>query len=138
VPADAARVYGVIADYRNGHPRILPDRFTGLTVERGGYGAGTLITFGLRFAGRVQVARAEVTEPEPGRVLVETIVEGNPAVTTFTVRPASDGRACDVTIATEIPTRPGLRGAIERFLSRRLLQPLYEEELKKLAAFVGT
>jgi hypothetical protein len=138
VPAAAARVYAVIADYRNGHPHILPDRFTGLTVERGGYGAGTLIRFGLRFAGRVQMARAEVTEPEPGRVLVETIVEGNPAVTTFTVRPSDEGQACEVTISTEIPARPGLRGAIERFLSTRLLRPVYEEELKRLAAFVAS
>ena len=33
----AATAYGLIADYRNGHPRILPPRvFPGLDVESGG------------------------------------------------------------------------------------------------------
>ena len=38
-------VYSLIADYRNGHPRILPPRYypPPLEVERGGVGAGTAI-----------------------------------------------------------------------------------------------
>jgi hypothetical protein len=76
--------------------------------------------------------RAAVTEPQPGRVLVETIIEGDPLVTTFTVEPADGGRACDVTIASVIEQKPGLRGMIERVLSPRILQPMYREELRLL------
>src|SRR5712672_1477568 len=71
VPPQAA--YRVIADYRAGHPRIIPPRaFRDLTVERGGVGAGTIIRFRMRIGGVEREYRATVTEPEPGRVLVET------------------------------------------------------------------
>jgi hypothetical protein len=76
--------------------------------------------------------RATVTEPEPGRVLVETIIEGDPLVTTFIVAPADGGRACEVTITSVIEKKPGVRGMIERFLSPRILEPMYREELRLL------
>ena len=71
IGAPADRLYGIIADYRNGHPRILPPAFTELTVEAGGVGAGTRIRVGMRMLGRVMTFPAEVSEPDPGRVLVE-------------------------------------------------------------------
>ena len=43
VPVPAAAVYALLADYRDGHPRILPPAFSDLTVLRGGTGAGTVI-----------------------------------------------------------------------------------------------
>ncbi len=69
--APADRVYAIIADYRNGHPHILPKQFRNLTVEQGGVGAGTIIRFEVRVFGQTQHFRAVVSEPEPGRVLVE-------------------------------------------------------------------
>lgn len=135
VNAPPEHVYGIIADYRDGHPRILPKQFTSLVVEEGGRGAGTVIRCGMRVLGQTQAFKAVVTEPQPGRVLVETIVEGDPLVTTFTVRPLEDGRASDVTIESVIDTKPGWRGRIERFLSPRILAPIYREELKLLGEF---
>ena len=132
IPAPAAHVYGIIADYNVGHPAILPKQFTSLTVEQGGRGAGTVIRCEMRVLGRTQVFRAAVTEPQPGRVLVETIIEGDPLVTTFTVEPAADGGACDVTISSLIQGKPGLRGMIERLLSPKILEPMYREELRLL------
>jgi hypothetical protein len=125
-------VYGIIADYRVGHPAILPKQFTSLTVENGGAGAGTVIRCEMRVLGQKQMFRAAVTEPQPGRVLVETIIEGDPLVTTFTVVPADAGRASEVTISSSIVKKPGLRGMIERFLSPRILAPMYREELRLL------
>jgi hypothetical protein len=53
IPAPPARLYSIIADYRAGHPHILPERFfPGLEVERGGVGAGTVIGFTIAVAGR--------------------------------------------------------------------------------------
>ena len=75
IPAPSGRIYGIIADYRNGHPHILPPAFSNLEVEQGGVGAGTIIRFNVRALGRTQLFRSVVTEPEPGRVLVETNVE---------------------------------------------------------------
>ena len=128
----AERVYAIIADYREGHPRILPKQFTSLVVEEGGVGTGTIIRCEMRLMGQKQTFRAAVTEPEPGRVLRETIIEGHPLVTTFTVTPAAGGHECDVTIESTVPVKPGLRGMIERFFVPRMLTPMYRDELRRL------
>ena len=80
------RVYAVIADYDHGHPRILPKQFTGLTVEQGGVGEGTVIRVSMRVFGRRFEFRGFVTEPEPGRVLVERNVGENESVSSFPTR----------------------------------------------------
>jgi len=76
IAAPPEAVYAVFADYREAHPRILPPSFfVGLTVEEGGYGEGTVVLVKGRFAGRVRTLRGVVTEPEPGRLLVERYPE---------------------------------------------------------------
>ena len=87
IPARRERVYSLIANYNDGHPRILPKQFSDLVVEQGGIGAGTVIRFQMSILGKKQHFRAAITEPEPGHVLVETDLEPNGAVTTFTVNP---------------------------------------------------
>lgn len=131
VGAAATAIYRMIADYRNGHPRIIPPKyFSNLEVDEGGYGAGTLIRYDLHALGTTHHARARVTEPEPGRVLVETDLDKG-AVTTFTVD-SLGGHASQVTIATDIPIRAGFRGAVERILLRSLLERVYAAELARL------
>ena len=133
IDAAPERVFDILADYRVGHPAILPKRFfTGLEVEQGGYGAGTVIRYGMRAAGRVTRARAAVTEPVPGRVLVETDLGDRGIVTTFTVAPAGEGRS-EVEFATDLPSRGGLLGVLERMFVRRYLRRVYAEELQLLA-----
>jgi polyketide cyclase/dehydrase/lipid transport protein len=134
VGAAPARVYGIIANYRTGHGRILPDEFSGLTVERGGIGAGTVIRFQMRVFGRTQTFRGEVTEPLPGRVLVETYDEPNRSVTTFIVEDGARAGGSHVTIKTELKSRSGWRGAIERSLATLYLSRVYRKELAKLDA----
>lgn len=136
IPAPADAVYRLIADYRSGHPRILPARyFHELRVESGGQGAGTVIRFAMRVGGMDRHYHMVVTEPEPGRVLVEREVEPTAAhvATTFTVVPAADGRACDVTFATEMETSPGVAGVFERWLTPPTLRRVYRAELSQLA-----
>jgi hypothetical protein len=132
--ASPRRVYDTIANYHTGHPRILPKQFSGLAVERGGIGAGTVIRFQVRVLGRTYTYRAEITEPEPGRVLVERNVLGSDSVTTFVVEPGGHANEAVTTIRTEMTVRRGLAGAIERFLTPRLLRPMYDEELRRLEA----
>lgn len=128
------RVYDTIANYHTGHPRIVPRQFRNMKVERGGIGAGTVIRFEVRVMGRTTAFRAEVTEPEPGRVLVEKNVLGSDSVTTFTVDPGATAGESVVTIATEMTRRGGLGGAIEQFVTERVLRPMYAEELRLLEA----
>ena len=137
IHAPAADLYAIIADYERGHPRILPKPpFVSLAVEEGGIGAGTVIRVHMRVLGRPQPFRAVITEPEPGRVLVET--NDNGYVTTFTVEPRVDGQHAAVTITTELPRRAGTLPALERWLATRLLRPVYVKELAQLAAVAAT
>ncbi len=133
VPARQERVYSLIANYNDGHPRILPKQFSNLTVEQGGVGAGTVIRFQMSVLGKKQTLRAAITEPEPGRVLVETYLDGKDTVTTFTVNPGTAPADSHVTISTELPVRSGFLGALERKLSALLLRPIYSKELQNLA-----
>lgn len=133
IPARRERIYSLIANYNDGHPRILPRQFTSLVVEQGGVGAGTIIRFQMSMFGKKQTFRAAITEPEPGRVLVETYLDPSGAVTTFTVNPGGAPADSHVTISTELPVRSGFLGKIERTMATLLLRPLYVKELENLA-----
>lgn len=134
IPAAPARVYDILANYVDEHPRILPSEFRDLVVEQGGIGAGTMIRFKMRVLGRTQRYRAIVTEPEPGRVLMETYFQPDGTVTTFIVDPESNGAHSHVTFSTSRPVRNGIAGRIERFAGTRLLRSIFERELGLLAA----
>ena len=130
IMAPASRVYGIIADYREGHPHIVPPRyFRNLVVEEGGIGAGTKISFEMVLFGKVQQTGSVITEPEPGRVLMESTVDGL-AVTRFIVDPLEDGKTCRVTIDTDLKSMGFIGNALIRLLFRRI----YREELALLAA----
>jgi len=128
-PADV--VYHCIADYREHHRPggFLPPAFSSFQVERGGVGAGTVISFTMTMAGRSQRTTSEVSEPEPGRVLVET---GPDARTTFTVE--SEGTRARVRFDTVIEAS-GLNGLLLRLFAPRLLGPLYRDELDRLERY---
>ncbi len=134
ISASAEHVYSIIADYRDGHPHILPKPyFSSLEVDRGGIGAGTVIRFQMHVLGMTRQLRGEVTEPEPGRVLVESYPEDG-SVTTFTVRPEKDGQSCHIMITTDFNVR-GPFGWIQGWLTRVMLRKIYRRELAQLAEF---
>ncbi len=132
IPARRARVYSLLANYRDGHPRILPKQFRNLVVEQGGVGAGTVIRFQMSLLGKKRNFRAQVTEPEPGRVLVETYLDDE-TVTTFIVNPGTAPADSYVTISTELPVGSGFLGSIKKAFSTLLLRPIYVKELQNLA-----
>lgn len=129
VPAPPATVYALLADYHHGHPSILPPAFSDFAVEEGGTGAGTTFRFRLTLLGRTNASRGVVTEPQPGRVLVETYPDSG-IVTTFTVEP--DGAGSRVTFASDW-TKPGLAGWLERLVAVPALRRLFRDELALLA-----
>lgn len=131
IDARPQTVYAILADYNEGHPRILPNRyFSNFAVESGGIGAGTIIRFDMRLFGAPRTMRAEIAEPAPGRVLIETDLDTG-AVTSFTVESAGGGNRSVVTIETTW-TPTGVRGWLERVLAPAMLNRVYSEELKRL------
>ncbi|HSG17280.1 MAG TPA: SRPBCC family protein [Anaerolineae bacterium] len=132
IEAPAERIYGVIADYHEGHPAILPSRyFTDLKVVEGGQGEGTLIRAQMNVFGSKALYNLRVTKAVPGRLLVEED-EAAGVVTTFRLEPLDDGRT-RVTITTGARTSTGLRGMVERVLNPAVTRRIYREELELLA-----
>src|SRR5882724_4680886 len=133
ISAPPQAVYSLIADYRGGHPRMLPRRyFPRLEVERGGSGAGTIIRFEVRLFGTTRRVRAEVSEPKPGAELAETDLTTG-ARTTFIVASRAGGRESEVTIKTEWESS-GLRGWLEQLMTPPMLRRIYAEQLTQLGA----
>lgn len=126
VEAPADVTYSILADYHVGHPSILPPTFRNLVVESGGVGAGTRIRFEMKMGWKTRQLQAVITEPEPGRVLVESYPETG-AVTTFTVTPLGED-LCQVQISSEW-TAGWLKALIEGQMAKWLIEPLYREEL---------
>lgn len=136
IDARPEEVYPILADYHEGHPAILPKPyFVDLIVEEGGQGAGTVIRVLMKVLGVERTYRMEVSEPEPGRVLVETDRDAG-VTTTFTVEPLDDGKQARVTIATDMTASPGLMGLIEKWLNPPISRLIYKKELQQLADYV--
>jgi hypothetical protein len=131
IEAPPARVYGVIADYRGAHARILPKFFDSMEVEKGGMGEGTVIRVTSRTLGVETSLRMVVAEPEPGRVLTESDLERG-LVTAFTVD--AEGAGSRVTINTVWHASKGIAGWFEKQLMPPLLRRVYREELALLEA----
>lgn len=133
IPARRERVYSLLANYRDGHARILPKQFSELVVEQGGIGSGTVIRFQMTLLGRKQNFHAVVAEPEPGRVLVESFTEPEGTITTFTVDAGSAPADSKVTITTEMPVRSGILRSVEKMFATLMLRPIFKKELENLA-----
>jgi len=129
IQAPPAAVYAVFADYHHSHAAVLPKPyFTGMTVEKGGTGAGTEITVHMAVMGAKVTYHMVVTEPEPGRVLQEED-KALGVVTTFTVDPVNNGEASRVTLYTRARTSAGLKGFIEKLITPPISRKIYNEEL---------
>jgi hypothetical protein len=136
VNAPAHVAYTILSDFKH-HDRITPKPpFSPIVVEEGGVGAGTVIHFQTTFLGRTDNCHSVITEPEPGRVLVETETNRN-TVTTFTVDPTVSNRS-RVTIACVFQGRDGLLGVVERWIATRLITPVLAKEIRLLEEYAGT
>ena len=135
IDARPEAIYNVLSDYRVGHQAILPRPvFQEMTVEQGGKGAGTVIRLRMQMYGQTFHYHHMISEPQPGRVLMETDLETG-QYTTFTLEPLGNGQT-RVTIASEFPIKPGLSGFIERLMQPSVVRRLYLQELRKLADYV--
>lgn len=132
--APAAKVYNLLADYRNGHPTILPKpTFADLTIERGGFGAGTVIRVTTVAMGQKRSLRLTVTEPEFGRILQEEDPDSG-VLTHFIIEHAPEGSR--LTIKSWWQPKPGLKSWLESWITAKFAGPLYRKELALIAAKV--
>ena len=136
IPAPAAAIYTVLADYRNHHPHILPTQyFRDFVVEEGGQGAGTVFRTAVHVFGSKSTNHMIVSEPQPGRVLKEADLETG-LVTTFTVTPVADGQQSKVELKTIWPRKAGLAGQFEAWMTGQVMRMIYRKELGLLAAYM--
>jgi uncharacterized protein YndB with AHSA1/START domain len=131
IAAPAETLYGYLADM-SVHPRFLPEAFSDFQIESGGVGAGTVTRFKVTAGGRARDYRMEVSEPEPGRVLVESDTSSS-LVTKFTVTPGGDSSR--VEISTTWDGAGGVGGFFERMFAPRVMRSIYVDELEQLDAF---
>ena len=131
IDAPADEVYGYLADMQL-HSRFLPPPFYDFQVEAGGMGTGSVVRFKINFAGGVRELRMQVTEPEPGRTMVQTDTGGSGLVMTFTVTP--QGEQALVNISSGFDGETGVAGFVERIIAPRRLHRVYVEELARLDA----
>ncbi|HEY6497563.1 MAG TPA: SRPBCC family protein, partial [Trebonia sp.] len=118
IDAPADEVYSYLADM-NQHQRFLPPAFSDFQIEQGGVGAGTVTTFKVTAGGRTRSYRMQITEPAPGRTLVETDTNSS-LVTTYNVNPQGDKSL--VSITTSWDGASGVGGFFERTFAPRALR----------------
>jgi uncharacterized protein YndB with AHSA1/START domain len=131
IDAPVVHVYQYLADMHV-HARLLPRPFYDFQVEEGGVGAGSVVGFKINFAGGVRQLRMQVSEPEPGRTVVQTDTSGSGLVITFTVTPQREQALVNITSSFNGET--GVAGFVERIIAPRRLHRVYTEELARLNA----
>jgi hypothetical protein len=131
IDAPAEVVYHCLADYREHHrpEGFLPPAFSDFELLEGGVGAGTRASWSTTVGGQKRHMTAVITEPEPGRVLLETATG---VVTTFTVTPS--GAGCVATFDS-VFDEPGVGGVLLRLFIGRTLGPIYADELARLDVY---
>ena len=130
IPVEAAVLHAIVTDYHVGHPAILPKPFEGIRVDKGGRGAGTELTLFAKAFGSTTEMRQKVSEPEPGRVVVEADMDSD-LVTKFIFEPLEAGQQTRVTITTDYTPK----SFAERFVNPPLLRYMYKKELQNLEAY---
>jgi Polyketide cyclase / dehydrase and lipid transport len=136
VPATPDEVYAVYADYRNSHPQILPKpEFSDLVVEEGGRGAGTVFRVKTKVLSVERAYHMDVTEPVPGRKLIETDRDTGLA-TTFTLTPVNGGQQTHVRISTEWDTASGIAGRMEALMTPFFMRRIYKKQLGQLRNYL--
>ncbi|MFZ0545682.1 MAG: SRPBCC family protein [Candidatus Promineifilaceae bacterium] len=136
IDAAPEKIYDVLSDYHGGHQAILPKPFfTELIVREGGRGAGTVIDVHMDVYGTKKSYHMVVSEPEMGRVLVETDPDTGEG-STFTLEPLTDGRQTRVTISSQFNRSAGFAGIMEGLMTPPITRRIYKKELENLAAYL--
>lgn len=132
IEARPAEVFQTLADYKMKRPRILPPNYLDYTLEKGGQGAGTVIRYRLRAAGRERPYEMHVEETVKGQVLTERD-KGSSLVTRWNVLPIADGQKSKVSVESDWEGSSGIGGFFERIFAPLGLSQIYKDILIALA-----
>lgn len=136
VEATPEEVYAVFSDYEIAHRAILPKPyFAEMVILEGGQGAGTVIDVQMNVFGNKKTYHLTVTEPKPGRLLVETDYTTG-EVTHFRMEPLPGERRTEVTIESKFKGSDGLAGKIEGLITTPITRYIFKKELANLAAYL--
>lgn len=138
IAAPPEQVYAVLADYRLAHPAVLPKPFiSDYTLEAGGQGAGTVIRQTMNVMRISRQFHITVTEPQPGRLLVESDRHAGVS-TTFTIEPLDAGRQTHLTITSISRASPGLMGFLGRLFTPPLIRRMFKQLLRRIDDYLLT
>ena len=101
----------------------------------GGVGAGTIVHSDTVVWGRKFHYRQEVTEPEPGHILVETSTDQDQG-TKFVLERLNNGTQTRLTISRYMPGHTGLYGWLERVMTVPSARGIYQKELRQIDAYM--
>jgi hypothetical protein len=136
IDAPPAEIYAIFADYRGAHAQIVPKpEFGDILIEKGGHGAGTVYRTSVTVMGTKTEYYMEVSEPEPGRKIVETD-KILPLTTSFIIDPLEGGQKSRVTLATDWTPSSGIKGWIEKMSTPGVMRKLYKRELQNVQEYV--
>lgn len=134
VSAKPEDVYDLLADYRR-RPSLLTRNFTDCRVEEGGRGAGTRFHYQLHAGRRVRDCDVEVSEPAPGRELVEQ--DRNSSLRTRWTVESTRGDRSRVQVETTWSGAGGVAGFFERAFAPLGLRRIYDQVLDRVAREAG-
>lgn len=135
IDARPADVFNTLADYQAKRPRILPPNYLDYTVEKGGQGGGTVISYRFRAAGRERSYEMHVEETVKGQVLIERDA-GSSLVTRWSVLPVDGGQKSRVSVESDWEGAQGIGGFFERSFAPMGLRKVYGNMLIALAMTV--
>lgn len=137
IDAPAGAIFAVLADYHVGHPAILPKAFTGITVKKGGQGAGSELDVETTVFGQRRAYDLFVSEHREGDNLNLVETDRNTGLsTTFRIQPLNPGEASQVTISSQLAIGGGVAGLLEEFMMRTFAKRLFKQELNNLSDYI--
>lgn len=135
IDASPEAVYAVLADYKNKRPLILTPNFLAYTVEKGGQGVGTVVSYRLRAANRERQYRMSVDQAVQDKQLVERD-NNSSLITTWQLAPEAEGSQTRVRVTTEWEGATGVKGFFEGTFAPLGLRRIYDSMLDALEAVV--
>ena len=131
VPASPETVYALLADYKIQRPKLLTPNFLDYTVEKGGKGSGTVVSYRLHSANRERLYRMHIDGTSKGEVLTERDSNSS-LVTTWSLFPVRGGALTRVRITTEWQGHGGVGGFFEKTFAPMGLRSIYSKMLDAL------
>lgn len=136
IDARPEKVFSILSDYKEQRPKLLTPNFVNYTVEKGGKGSGTIISYLLRAANRERTYRMRVEELVRGSVLTESDTNSS-LITTWSLLPVNGGSKTRVRVTSEWDGASGVKGFFERTFAPLGLKRIYGSMLDALSSLPG-